>query len=217
MVAFTSLQQRNTDNIRKSLDGIVLIAPSTATLPTSLTTGASGDLTALPTGYVDVGWIDKGDGTIKGRKVSTDEINSWGSSYPTRTDITKTDVTVQFTAQETRLATLQLYHGLTLAPSGFDATTKEVAFAEASRPATIYYRLFVLWTDLAGTDAIYSGSLYPRTNVTDMQEIKLTDGGGAITYKLTMTAYVDNTAGYAVKHFYGGPGWQSRLNEMGWS
>jgi hypothetical protein len=53
--------------------------------------------------------------------------------------------------------------------------------------------------------------------VTDMQDIKYTDGADAVTRKVTLTAYTDSTAGYSVKHFYGGPGWQARLTTMGWS
>lgn len=217
MVAFSSLQTRNTDLIRKSLDGLVLVAASSASLPTSLTTGASGDLVPLPSGYLDVGWLDKGDGTVQGRKVDSAEVTSWGSALPTRRDITKADNTIAFTLQETNRKALELYHGITLATGGFDPTTKEVAFTEASRPATIFYRVLVLWTDLTGTDAIFGGSLYPRASVTDLQDIKLTDAGDPVARKVTMTAYVDSSAGFAVKHLYGGPGWISRLTAMGWS
>lgn len=217
MVAFSTLQQRNTDLIRKALDGIVLIAPSTATLPTSLTSGASGDLAALPAGYIDVGWVDKGDGISRGRSVDTDEVTSLGSATPTRRDISSVDTTVVFTMQETKRISLELYHGVALATDGFDATSKEVTFTESTRPATIFYRCLTLWTDLTGTDAIYGASLYPRVSVTDMDDVTLTDGGGAVTWKVTLTAYVDDTAGYAVKHMYGGPGWISRITSMGWS
>lgn len=217
MVAFTSLQQRNTDLIRKALDGAVLIAPSTADLPTTLTSGASGELVALPAGYIDVGWVDKADGITRGRNVDSDEVESLGSATPTRRDITKVDTTVQFTMQETKRISLELYHGVVLSTGTFDATSKEVSFTESTRPATVFYRAITLWTDLTGTDAIYGASLYPRVSVTDMDDTKLTDGGGAVVWKVTLTAYVDPTAGYAVKHMYGGPGWQSRLTAMGWS
>lgn len=216
MVAFTSLQQRNTDLIRKSLDAVALIAPTTASLPTTLTTGASGDLTALPAGYIDLGWVDKGDGITRGRNVDSDEIESLGSTTPTRRDIIKVDTTIQVTLQETKRMALELYHGVVLATTGFDATTKEVSFSESTRPSTVFYRLITIWTDLTGTDAIYGASVYPRVSVTDMDDMKIADSG-ALAWKVTFTAYVDSTAGYAVKHLYGGPGWMSRLTAMGWS
>jgi hypothetical protein len=217
MVAFSGMLSRNTDHIRKSLDGAVFIAPMTTALPTSLTSGASGALEALPTGFLDVGWVDKGDGINQGRKVDSQETESLGSAMPTRRDISKVDSTIDFTLQETKRLSLQLAFGVLLDPADFDATTKEVSFDEATRPDTIYYRCMVLWTDLSGTDSIYGATLYPRVSVTDMDSIKLTDAGDAIQYKVTLTAYVDAVAGTHARHMYGGPGWMSRTTTMGWS
>ena len=217
MVAFSSLQRRDTNNIRKGLDGAVLIGPATATVPTSLTTGASGDLIALPVEYVDLGWLDKGDGITEGRNVDSQEVESLGSAMPTRRDITKVDNTIQVTCQETNRMALQLFYGTAIAAGALDATTKELSIVEASRPAAIYYRCMVIWTDGSGTDAIYGATFYPRVSVTDMANKKISDGGDPIQYQITLTAYVDGALGYPAKHLHGGPGWQSRALSMGFS
>lgn len=217
MVAFSSMLTRDDDQIRKSLDAAVFLAPATATLPASLTSGASGDLLALPTGYEDVGWLDKGDGVTEGRKVDSQEVESLGSARPTRRDIVKVDNTIKFVMQQTHRLSLELYHGVAVDPAGFDATSKEVSFAEPARPATIYYRCLVIWVDLSGTDSIYAATSYPRVSVTDMADKKLAEGGPPVQYDVTLTAYMDNTAGYASKPMFGGPGWITRLDGMGWS
>jgi hypothetical protein len=217
MVAFDALLSRDTDLIRKSLDAAVFLAPLATALPATLTSGASGDLVALAADWIDVGWMDKGDGITEGRKVTSQETESLGSTAPTRRDISKVDSTIVFTAQETKLITMQLAFGVILDPADFDATSKEVIFDEATRPDTVYYRCLVIWKDNAGTDSIYGATLYPRTSVTDMDDIKNTDAGDPRQFKITMSAYVDAGAGTHARHLHGGPGWITRLEAMGWT
>src|SRR5690349_5499917 len=51
VVPYSALRDKKTELIRKARDGSVFIAPTSATAITTLTTGAGGDLTPLPTGY----------------------------------------------------------------------------------------------------------------------------------------------------------------------
>lgn len=212
---FDALQVRKNELIRKALEGSVFIAPETADLPTALTSGAGGDLVTLPTGYVDVGWVDDKQGATWSRKPTTADVTSWGSVEPTRTDITKDDRTVKFTAQETKAITLELAEGVDMSTVVPDPTTGEVAFASPTRPETTYYRVFGLFVDGDGSDSIYIGRLLPRAVVTSIGDSVWSNTADALTYPLEMAARVDSVAGFSVKHFFGGPGWQTILSELG--
>ena len=60
-------KKKQTDLIRKALEGSTFIADHSADLPTALTSCAEGNLPPLPTGYEDVGWVDKDDGATWSR------------------------------------------------------------------------------------------------------------------------------------------------------
>lgn len=212
---FDALQQRKNELIRKALEGSVFIAPFSAALPTAMTSGASGDLNALPSGYVDVGWVDDKQGATWSRKPTTADVTSWGSVEPTRTDITKDDRVVKFTAQETKAITLELAEGVDMSGVTPDATSGEVSFSSSTRPETRYYRVFGLFVDGDGADSIYIGRLLPRAVVTSIGDQVWSNTADALVYPLEMSARIDSVAGYSVKHFFGGPGWQTILSELG--
>lgn len=212
---FDALQQRKQELIRKALEGSVFVAPFTAALPTALTANGTADLQTLPTGYVDVGYVDDKQGATWTRKPTTADETAWGELEPVRTDITKDDRDIQFTAMETKAMTLQLAEGVDTSTVVPDPTTGEVSFAAPTRPQTKYWRVFGLFVDGQGTDSIYIARLFPRATVTSIGNQVWSNTAGAMTYPLTMAARVDSTAGFAVKHFFGGPGWQSLLSELG--
>ena len=214
-MAFEDLQTKKTELIRKMTSASLFIAASTVTLPTTLTTGASADLTALPSGYVDVGLVTKDDGYAIGRETETAETTSHGFVDPTRRDILSVANTIGFTAQETSMKTLEMYRQVDLSASTGTAVTGEVAFSEPLAPVTRYYRAYLIGRDGIGTGAIYIATLYPRAMISEFGEQTWNDEN-EITYPFTLTATPDTTAGYAVRHLYGGPGWRSLLVSMGW-
>lgn len=206
MPTFASLQKRQSELIRKALDGSIFVAPYTAP-PVSAITDASGML-ALPTGYNDVGWIDKGDGATWTADTDAAETTSWGSATPNRRDLNTKTTGLQFTMQETKRATLELYHGMDLSGVTPSTTTGEVTFDEPSSPAPRYLRVLAIAKDGAGADAIYIARWLPRASVTDVAEVTFKDDE-EIRYGVTLTAYNDATAGTAVRYFFGGPGWMA--------
>jgi hypothetical protein len=212
---YDALQQRKDDLIRKALEGSIFIAPYGTTLPTALTTGANGDLLTLPTGYVDVGWVDSKQGATWSRKPTVADVKSWGSLEPTRSDFTADDRVLKFTAQETKLITLELAEGVDMSTVTPDATSGEVAFSSPIRPTTRYYRVFGLFVDGEGSDAIYVGKSLPRAVVTSIGDEVWSQDADAITRALELSARTDPTEGYAIRHFFGGPGWKALLSEMG--
>ncbi|SFO82381.1 hypothetical protein SAMN05421810_10177 [Amycolatopsis arida] len=212
---YDALKRKQSELIRKALEGSIFIADHTADLPTALTSGDAAGLLPLPAGYEDIGWVDKGDGATWSRSVDTAEVDSWGAVEPTRTDITKQTDGLKFTAQETKRKTLELYEGVNLGSVVPDPTTGEVRFDRPARPATRYFRVFGLFVDGVGPDTIYVAKLAPRATVTDTGDQKWSDDDDPVGYEVTLTAKYDEDAGTAMRFFFGGPGWKALLADMG--
>jgi hypothetical protein len=214
---FSALSTRNSDLIRKTLDALVFVAPDDADPIVTLTAGSSGALQALPTGFEDVGWMDASNAVNLATGVTASPVDSFGSLYPTRSDITKMNQTVAITTQETKAVTMGLYSQVDMTSVTADPTTGEIAYSDPVRPSTMFYRLFVLWTDLSGTDTIYGGVFFPRVSVTGVADQKLVPGTDALTRGLTFTSYPDADLGYARKNYLAGPGIKNRATAMGFS
>ena len=215
MPAYEAIANKQAELIRKALAGSLFVADMSGTLPATLTTGAGADLAALPSGYTDLGWMTKDDGLTWSRSTEVSEVTSWGSFDPTRRDIVSDVSGLQFTAQETKLKTLELYHDVDLSAVTPTAVTGEIAFSQPTRPSTKYRRFYGIFVDGSGTDAIYIARLLPRATITEKGDQVWTDGDDAVAYQMTASASVDSTAGYSVRHFFGGPGWRSLLVDMG--
>jgi hypothetical protein len=217
MPDLAALASHKSELIRKALEGSVFVAPSTASPITTMTSGASSALASLPANYTDVGLVEKGNAVTWSRSVTTQEVMVWGDLFPARRDITKDDSTLKFTMVETKRLSLELYYGLDLSSTTANATTKEVSFAQPARPSTKFWRVFGLFQDGTGTDAIYVGRFYPRASVTDMSDQKWDDDADPLLWDVSMSAVRDDDLGYAVKHFFGGPGWAALLSDLGFT
>ena len=212
---YEAMAARHTDLIRKGLEGSIFMAPYTTALPTAIT-GAGGALLQLDGTWQDVGWTDQKTGATWSNKTTTSDVTSWGAVEPTRRDIVAVDRTLKFIAQETNKQTLALKFGVDPTTMSVDPTTKELGVALPPRPNLIYWRVYAIFQDGSGTDAVYGVRLCPRVTVTDIgDEVWAPDNTTGI--EITMTAFIDPTAGYGMKNFFGGPGWQSRVTEMGFS
>lgn len=217
MPDYSSIAKRQSQLIRKALQGSVFIAPYTAPPITAMTTGANQDINPLPTGYVDVGWIDKKNAVTWSQKVTTTEVMAWGDVYASRRDITKIDSQLKFNMLETNKQSLQLYNGVDLTSTTLLPLTRELQIAQPSRPQPIPYRVFGLFQDGVGSNTTYVGRFYPRAFVTDVNDQKWDDEADALMWDIGMTAQVDSVLGYPCLTMFGGPGWVSQLVAGGWS
>ena len=147
----------------------------------------------LPTGYVDVGMIEKKNAVTWSRKVTTTDVMTWGDIYAGRRDITKDDSQLKFTMLKTKRQTLALYYSIDLSDVEPDADSGEVGFAQPARPDNIFYRVFGLFADGVGDDAIYVGRFYPRASVTDMNDQKWDDDADPLLWDVAMSAVTDST------------------------
>ncbi len=212
---FDALTTRNSDLIRKTLDAVVFVAAMTVTPPTAITSGATGQLQTLPTGYKDIGWMDASNAVNLATGVTASPVDSFGSLYPTRSDITKMNQTITITAQETKAVTMGLYSQVDMTGVTADATSGEIVYSDPIRPSTIFYRLLIMWVDNSGTDSIYGAVSFPRVSVTGVADMKMTMGTDAMSRGLTFTSYPDATLGHARRNFLGGPGILARKTAMG--
>ncbi len=221
MADYEALKNKQTELIRKALDGSVFLAPVTAAAIASLTTYTPGppaviDLTPLPTDYDDLGWLTS-DGAQFSRDVSTSEVSSWGSVSPTRTDITADTTTMSVTAQETKLLTIGLATGADLAAVEAAFQTGEVSIAKPSRPKSRHYRVLSLAVDQGDAGEIYVARFLPRAKVTGYSEQSFGAGDDPITWGVTFTGEEDSDLGYSERWIFGGAGWNALVTDMGFT
>lgn len=216
MPSFAALAKRQGELIRKPLAGIIAVANEDFVLPPAflLTETASATLLALDEDWEQLGWVSKSDGLTFSADTETSDVESWGALEPTRSDITRDVTSAQFTCQETNKKVLEMYYNVDLSAAVPTALTGEIAFNQATEPATTYRRMLFLSKDGAGTKEIYIAKLMPRANVSAKSDQNW-NSEDALTYGMTVQAKVDDDAGYAVRHLFGGPGWKDNLVKMG--
>jgi len=216
MGAFDTIKVHNTDLIREGLQGSVFLGAITAAEinAAALFDAVTGDLKALPAGYTDLGWLTDA-GAKFARAIKTNDITSWGSEEPTRSDTTSDTTTLQIEAQETKLVTLGLWIGA--ATSGITAGVNGAV--EVNKPAVAapqYYRILAVGVDEGSDGELVAAQFLPRARVTAIGDQSYM-ANGAITYPVTLTAFKDSTLGYSVKYLYGGAGFLARKAVMGFN
>ncbi len=211
---YSALRDKKTELIRKARDGSVFMAPFTADPIINLTSGPSADLLPLPTDWEDAGWITTA-GTNYGRETAQSDVNSFGSVEPTRSDITSDIITINFSMQETKLKTIELYTGGNLDNVQAAPVTGEFQVEKPNIPGFKHYRMLGLFVDETNDGEIYLARSMPRSRVTEYAEQAYNSDDEAILYGVTMTGFEDSVLGYSHKWLFGGPGWLALLSEMG--
>jgi hypothetical protein len=212
--ALEDIDSKQAELIRKVQAAAVFVGPLTAEVPTSFTSGAAADLTALPEDYRPLGLVTKDDAYTWNRETDMAETTSHGRVDPTRRDITSNVSSLAFSAQETNLTNLELYHNVDLSSVVPTAVTGEVSFADPLAPATIRRRLISIGRDGMGAQAIYLVRVMPMSMMSEPGEQAWSDEG-ELVYPMTFTATPDDELGYAIRYHFGGPGWRSLLTKMG--
>ena len=211
MPSFYDLQDHFDDLIRKGLEGSVFAKRSVDADAEITVLKDSTGLLALPPGYADVGNLTKDQGAQWTRDINTSETTSLGKSEPTRVDILSDVTGLQFTMQESKKAVFEMYDGIDLTGVTQDANGN-VSWDKADRPANINYRMFALFKDGDGADAIYFAKWLPKAQVTDRGEQSWNENN-EIQYPVTITAYVDKSAGTSMRTLWAGPA--AKMTAMG--
>jgi hypothetical protein len=183
---------------------------------TGFGTDAGINLKPLPGGWDDLGWLSA-DGAQFARDVATSDVTSWGSVTPTRSDVTSDTSTLAVTAQETKLLTIGLATGADLSAVTPDTNTGEVRVSKPTRPTSRHYRALSIAVDQGDTGEIYVARFFPRAKVSNYAEQNFSGGDDPITWGVTLTGEVDSDLGYSERWLFGGAGWNSLLDDMGFA
>lgn len=215
MSGYASLESKKNELIRKGLQGSVFIAPITAAAVavSTLFDAATGDLSALPTGYVDLGWTDQ-SGAAFDRKITSTDILGWGSNDPLRSDITADTSTMQVNAYEHNITSIGLYNtvDMTTLPALVNGV---VTIPKPITSQARYYRVLVIAADQGTGGEIVVAKFLPRARVSDFGTQTYANGSDPIVSGMTLTAYQDSVLGYSSEQIFGGAGWLYLLHDMG--
>jgi hypothetical protein len=212
-VSYAALQDKKAELIRKALDGSVFVAPITVPSLGALTT-VGGELLPLPPGWGDLGNLSP-DAAAFARATEISETRSFGSTEPTRSDITSDVITMAITAQETKKHVIGLYTGADVAALRATAGSGEVAVAKSDRPKQRQHRVLGLFVDEIEQGEIYFGRYMPRARITELGDQNMGEGDDPISYPMTFTGYKDSAAGFSHRWHWAGPGWLALLDSMG--
>ncbi|MEV6063872.1 hypothetical protein [Nocardia asteroides] len=208
-----ALKDAQRELLLKPLDAAVFIAPWYTAVPTAFT-DATGVLQTLPTPYKSIGLIDKKAGVAFARNVTAAPIESYGELEPSRNDITGDTTTLEFEPQQTSALTLSLATSANVDAIKANAQSGEVFFAQPSSEQITYYSAIVIAKDGNDASPIYVFKVLPKVAITKYAGEQWT-ATNILSQKLTMTAFKDDTAGYAVAHGFGGVGWKKLLTKAG--
>jgi hypothetical protein len=210
----TALKAAQRSLLLKPLDAAVFLAPWYTPAPLGMFTDTGANLQTLPAGYQSVGLIDKKSGVAFARAVTAAPIESYGELQPTRDDLTSDITTLEFEPQETTQLTLALATNANLQQATVNATSGETYFAQPPTPQIVYYSAIVIGKD--GTDAapIYVFKIMPKVAVTKWAGENWAPTN-LMSQKMTLTAFKDDTAGFAVAHGFGGIGWKNLVTKTG--
>ncbi|WP_052062014.1 phage tail tube protein [Rhodococcoides fascians] len=207
------LKAAKSEVLLKPLDAGIWLAPHYTPHPTAFTSSNSA-LQTLPAAYVPVGHFAKADGIAFARSTETSNLESYGEMQPTRMDITADSTTFAFTPQETNKLVLELTTAADLDAVKGDAESGEVFFAQPTAPSIRYYSAIVIGQDGSDEEPIYVFKVLPKVAVSNFDGENWTPST-SLGQKLTLTAFKDDTAGFAVGHGFGGLGWKNKIEKFG--
>lgn len=211
--SFDTVAGRDSSLIRKALGGAMLLGGWPAAPVISTLAAASGQV-AVPDTYESCGWISD-DGLAWSSDSDTSDVTGWGSGTVLRRDINSLTESVQFVALETKrltweLSTAQDLSATTMSPLG------EVVVTKAIRPPTKYWRALAIGTDGDGDSRFYIARFFAKASA-ERGDQTWSGGDDPLGYDTTLTAYVDDAAGFAVREFLFGPGALAAAEAMGFT
>ena len=220
---YAALKKKQSELIRKSLQGSVFIASIDADVPAFITDVADKGLVTLPVGtptpytlpWADLGFLSN-DGAQFSNDVSSSDVTSWGSVSPTRSDITSDTSSMTCLAQETKLNTISLYTGAVVSKT-LATGSGELIITKPPRPKKRTYRVLSLAVDEGDGGEIYIGRLLPRAVVVGKAEQQFGGGDDPIGWGVTFNGEEDSTLGFSERWFFGGPGWAALSAKMGFT
>lgn len=209
MVDFaTDFRNGNPANEIGALDYAVYLAPSSVNMPTVFADPMTGDLAALPDGFISVGNLDKKAAVKLANTINTTPVETYGEQSPTRIIRKSRDVTIDFTMQETTATTLGLWWGQDFSTVPADPTTGEVNLPIAETAFNIEYKCVLIGFDGEPGAEVFTILDGPRGLLQKAGDSTANDDG-ILMYPATVQFLKDKALGYAVRPSYCGLGWKN--------
>lgn len=197
----------STANVRKSLGAIILVAPTSTGLVTTLTATDGGlvDFSTEHPEFKSLGLFSS-DGISFEKEAETADTTAHGYMSPVRQDISSISRTITANALEPdRRIIRELTDGTDLSDLTASADG-EIAYNEPEVPQTQRWRLLAISRDInksTGLD-ILRANFYPSVELTSLPSESW--GDDALVGELVFTSFLDDEAGYARRRFLAGPG-----------
>lgn len=216
-MSLEALRQQQDDLVRKVLDGALFRAPMSAPHISAATLFApDGEFLELPEGWADLGLLNT-DGMGHSRAVTSSETPAFGRTSPVRSDVSTDTDTMSVVAIETKLSTIELGTGSVILPGARDATNGSLEIKKPPRPTPRQYRFFSVAKDETAEGDIYICKYMPKGKIGSYGDQAMSVGDDAFGWPATVTGQVDETWGASGSWIFGGPGWNARLEAMGFS
>ena len=197
-------------NVRKGLNAVAFLAPTTVDLPDALT-DTGGQLKELPAGWLPVGLLTK-DGMAD---ASVEEVEALGYVESVRTDLVKAPKTVKFSVLEPyRKHLQQLVYGVDLSQVKADKDTGEIVFDEAPLPLLEEFRLLTIMSDGPADDEWLVGRGFPRVKLSTIPE-EAWKSSDPVQFDLELSVFSDEVLGTPCRHYLGGTGAIKHLDAIG--
>lgn len=205
----------NSKRIRKALEIICALAPTTADVPKTLF-DASGKIT-MPAGYLPVGIIDP-KGIEFQTKTESDEIEGLGYATAVRVDVIGAPRSLTVTPLEsmtkhmTQLMDGADYSNVTMSASG------EIVYDEPTLPVNSEWRMLILTRDInkANGKELLDARILPRVVLSEVPSETLA-AKGARSRDLTFSVLTDTVLGTPARHILGGTGMADLSGVLGWA
>ena len=200
-------------NVRKGLNAVAFLAPTTVDLPDALT-DAGGQPKELPAGWLPVGLLTK-DGMAFSADASVEEVEALGYVESVRTDLVKAPKTVKFSVLEPyRKHLQQLVYGVDLSQVKANKDTGEIVFDEAPLPLLEEFRLLAIMSDGPADDEWLVGRGFPRVKLGTIPE-EAWKSSDPVQFDLELSVFSDEVLGTPCRHYLGGTGAIKHLDAIG--
>jgi len=214
--SLADLRNAQEELVRKTLDGAVFRAPTTAGHITAADLFATdGTIQELPEFYEDQGLLST-DGISFGREITTSNTSALGRTTPVRSDVQGDTDTLNFVAIETNRQTLELGTGAVLVP-GSRGSNGAVEIKKPNRPKARSYRFLSVAQDENEYGEIYVCRYLPRGKISGYGDQVFNSGDEPIGWAATVQGENDSTWGSPGSYIFGGPGWNAILGKMGFT
>lgn len=216
-MSLVDLRQQQDDLVRKVLDGALFRAEMSAPHISAETLfDATGEFTTLPEGWADIGLLNT-DGMGHSRAVTTSDTPAFGRTSPVRSDVTTDVDTMSVVAIETKLSTIEMGTGAVILPGARSATNGSLELKKPPRPSPRQYRWLSVAMDETPEGPIYVCKYMPKGKIGSYGDQAMSVGDDAFGWPATVTGQIDEAWGASGSWIFGGPGWNARLEAMGFT